>query len=215
MAKSIMYLLIGGGMVLLGSLFFRTGIPYLGFIGAPLIFLGGVFLSEGSVRLWFDKSLTINDYCARFQSMLETAISEILITSGTLNHEVYVKFGRIKEIIEDKVKTGVRFLIVCGPQPDPVTVSAYTPLLTAENFRIHLAKSNPQPHGLLVDGKRLRIEEPHSGTVFCRRNDYFRSALLAGLWFRRITRYYQANSTLLTSTLALNIIKERQEQPSE
>lgn len=195
MRKNLLSLL--GGIVLLfvGILWLLTDDAYLRFVGAPLIFGGGILISDGITGFWFKAILTREEGLKLFQELLARAEKEVIITSGSLDATAYVKYGRIKQIIEEKVKNKVRFHIICGPEPDQSTLQAYSSLSGHPNFTIYKSKRDPFPHGILIDGKGLRIEAPHQPSDTSRRNDYFRLPLISQVLFRKFVRRYENGAT--------------------
>jgi len=197
MLKKIGLLL--GGLVALGVGLLLFSYPYLRLLGGVLIFAGGILASEGLIRFCFDRLPAGRKALKRLQKALKAASKEVLITSGSLNSKAYVEFDEIKEIIKKKVEKGVRFRIICGPKLDPITYREYSELLNKPNFEIYQLNRNPVPHGLLVDGKKLRLEEPHpSGVIPC--NEYFRFPLLSKVRFRQLVKEYEQEAVKLTSS---------------
>lgn len=192
-----LFLLVGGLIsLLLGCLVLFAVPSYLKLLGGPFVLLGGVLTSEGMIRFWFNKVTSSQEGLKRLEKMLKSARSEVLITSGSLNSKAYVEYGKIKEIIKEKVEKNVKFHILCGPKIDPVTKQEFLQFSNRPNFVVYQAEQDPIPHGLLVDGQKLRFEDPHLPEEQIS-NYYFTISLFSKLWFHRLVDHYERNATRL------------------
>jgi hypothetical protein len=178
-------------------------------VNGALLFIGGVLMAEGLVRVPTVSGIeTVGETNAarsKLELMIQQATTDIVLTSGRLNPKAYYP---LKELIEEKLKSGVSLQIVCGeyipdfsPTPDSDPKLLWRNVLQGwidkypNRFQLYRFAGDPAPHGMLVDGRSLRIEKEHTPSAADRSNLYISRATIAAAHFLSTFEDYKSHST--------------------
>lgn len=111
------------------------------------------------------------------QKLFERAEKTVHIVAGELRYEFYAD-SRIVEILRRKLGERVAVEIIHGPDADPRTRA-----LLLEQSDNHLVvyelEFRPDTHFMVIDGKHVRVEEPHVSGQASRAHVVFDTLFLA------------------------------------
>jgi len=161
--------------VLVLSIWGKQYFPHANIIIVVLFPFGLFFFIEGLSGKNVKKMRTSEETQKIIKDLVESSSESVLIASNHLDCHFY---GDIIQTISEKIKKGVKFLILCEKKPDD---QIYDELkkIKKENFQLFISKKQLPFHFLMVDNKGLRIERNHTSFQLAETNTYIKNPSLA------------------------------------
>ena len=191
-------LAVGVSLTLYRSIIGEWSVYLAGF----LFLAGGILLVEGLLGLMGGKNLVGEEIFRNFKELVNSAKRRVVCISGSLDSEAYTR-EEIINAIKEGIKKGVDFLIISGEGKmgiDKTTLQRFWDegFFKQPNFNLYLVEENPQPHGMYIDDRLLRIEAPHRPKEKVRSNTLFKEAALVNIVFDKTVKFYQQRGKKLT-----------------
>ncbi len=190
------------GSLLLASSIVGLASPRFTFFCSLAIIVGGALALDVYFRIQLLDETPTDDR-SKMVAMLSEAKGRVFITSGRLDPTAWVDWerGAARAAIEERLRNGVRFEIICG-EINPRTATAYAALRRGypNEFKIYRSQTNPVPHGIYVEGGSLRLERPHDDTEGgTRQNGFLRRPGIAISIFMTTFENYRSRAVLLSA----------------
>lgn len=88
--------------------------------------------------------------------LFSKAESRIKVVSGELPYEVYCNNGLV-EVMQQALKKGCTIEIIAGPSAERESLEFFS----SHGISVYVLEEWPSRHFAVVDGKHVRLEEPH------------------------------------------------------